>query len=28
VRGIGYMIEAPETAPVKPSPFSSFERPV
>jgi heavy metal response regulator len=28
VRGIGYMIEAPETAPVKPVPFSSFERQV
>jgi heavy metal response regulator len=28
VRGIGYMIEAPETAPVKPPPFSSFERQV
>jgi len=28
VRGIGYMIEAPETAPIKPAPFSSFERQV
>ncbi len=28
VRGIGYMIEAPEPAPVKPSPFTSFERQV
>jgi heavy metal response regulator len=26
VRGIGYMIEAPEPAATKPSPFSSFER--
>lgn len=28
VRGIGYMIEAPEPAPYKPSPFTSFEQPL